>query len=404
MRILFICPYVPSLIRVRSFNFIRTMHKRGHEVTLMVLTPPNEPDSSLGKLREWCKAVYTVPHSRAQVLMNGARGLLSSLPLQASYSYSPAFAAKLKEILAQNTFDVAHIEHIRGYVLADGLEQHLPLVFDAVDSITLLFEKTVKDAPSLKSKLMAQLDLGRTRHFEGQVMTQRFTHTAICSELDKAACVKLGAAAERIYYVLSGVDVEYFQPQNVERDPMQLVFTGKLSYHANIAAATDLVEQIMPLVWKQEPNARLQIIGKDPPESILAYGEKIPNIEVHGFVPDLRPYIAKANVSVCYLRYGVGLTTKTVESMAMGSAVVASPHAVSTLNIQNGREALVGETHQAIADHIVTLIRNPAQARAMGIAARQYVETYQTWDSSVSILENMYAAAGKLWRSKSAHK
>ena len=143
---------------------------------------------------------------------------------------------------------------------------------------------------------------------------------------------------------------------------------------------------------------------KTRPASILAYGEQFPNVEVHGFVPDLRPYIAKANVAVCYVRYGVGLTTKTVESMAMGSAVVATPHAVSTLNVQHGREVMVGDTQQAIADHIVTLIRNPAQARALGVAARQYVETYQTWDRSVSILENMYAEATNLWRSKSAHK
>ncbi len=380
------------------------MKKRGHEVTLMMLTPPGEPETSFDKLREWCKATYTVPHGRNQVLMNGVRGLFSSLPLQASYSYSPDFAVKLKEVLAQNTFDVAHIEHIRGYILADKLEEHLPLVFDAVDSITLLFEKTVKEAPSLKSKLMAQLDLGRTRHFEGHIMTQRFIHTAICSELDKAACVELGASADRLYYVPSCVDVEYFQPQNVERDPLQLIFTGKLSYHANVAAVTDLVEQIMPLVWRQEPNARLQIIGKDPPASILAYGEKLPNVEVHGFVPDLRPYIAKANVAVCYVRYGVGLTTKTVESMAMGSAVVVTPHAVSTLKVEHGREVMMGHNYQALADHIVTLIRNPAQARALGQAARRYVETYQTWDRSVSILENMYTEAGQLWRSQSAHK
>jgi polysaccharide biosynthesis protein PslH len=404
MRVLFICPYIPSLIRVRSFNFIRTMHKRGHEVTLMVLTPPGENESSLDKLREWCKRVYVVPHSRNQVLINAVRGVFSSLPLQASYSYSPAFATKLQQVLAENTFDVAHIEHIRGYVLADGLECQLPLIFDAVDSITLLFEKTVKEAPSFKSKFLAQLDLGRTRYFEGQVMTQRFSHTAICSELDKAACVKLGASANHLYYVPSCVDVEYFQPQAVERDPYQLIFTGKLSYHANIAAVTDLVEQIMPLVWKQEPNARLQIVGKDPPASILAYSEQFPNIEVHGFVPDLRPYIAKANVAVCYVRYGVGLTTKTVESMAMGSAVVATPHAVSTLNVQHGREVMIGDTPEAVAEHIVTLIRNPAQGHMLGQAARQYVETYQTWDGSVSKLENMYAEVANDWRNKAARK
>ena len=34
MRILFVVPYVPSLIRVRPFNLIRRLHARGHHVTV----------------------------------------------------------------------------------------------------------------------------------------------------------------------------------------------------------------------------------------------------------------------------------------------------------------------------------------------------------------------------------
>ena len=57
MRILFIAPYIPSLVRVRSYNFIRTMHERGHEVTLLALVPPGESESSFDELRSWCRAL-----------------------------------------------------------------------------------------------------------------------------------------------------------------------------------------------------------------------------------------------------------------------------------------------------------------------------------------------------------
>jgi len=132
-----------------------------------------------------------------------------------------------------------------------------------------------------------------------------------------------------------------------------------MSYHANIAAVQDLVEKIMPLVWAQEPETKLQVVGKDPGPEIVAMGEADKRIEVTGFVPDIRPYQAKATMAVCYVRYGVGLTNKTIESMAMGTPIVASPHAVSTLKDEFRREVLVGETPEQIAAHIVTLLRAP---------------------------------------------
>jgi glycosyltransferase involved in cell wall biosynthesis len=359
MRILFITPYIPSLIRVRPYNFIRVLSARGHEITLLALQPPGEPFDSLPQLREWCKAVYLVPHTRNQVLLNGLTGLLGETPFQAVYSRSPKFQEVLKTLLHREQFDLVHVEHLRGMVLAEGVKG-LPIVFDSVDSISLLFEKVLKEAPGWKSRLMASLDLERTRRFEGR-LSQRYQHIAICSDLDKQAMVDLGCDPNTLHYVPSCVNIDYFQPQEVERDPLLLIFSGKMSYHANIAASTDLVEQIMPLVWQKQPKVRLQIVGKDPSPIVQSFGNH-PNITVTGYVPDLRPYLAKAAVAVCVVRYGVGLTTKTVEAMAMGTPVVASPHAVSTLKIENGREALVGDSPQALAQHIMVLLASSERA------------------------------------------
>src|SRR5690606_32012470 len=125
-----------------------------------------------------------------------------------------------------------------------------------------------------------------------------------------------------------GVDLDYFQPQDLARNPKRLIFSGKMSYHANIAAAEDLSEKIMPLVWQAEPQANLQIVGKDPAPVILELGEKH-NISVTGYVPDLRPYLAQAAIAVSTVRYGVGIQNKVLEAMAMATPVVCSPQASS---------------------------------------------------------------------------
>lgn len=392
MRILFIVPYIPSLVRVRPYNFIHTLHQRGHELTLVLLQPPGEPDSTLPQLREWAKEVHVVPLKKSQIIRNGLRGLFRSLPLQASYSESPEAEALIRDLVSKNQYDVAHVEHLRGYILIRALGT-LPVVWDTVDSIALLFEKVIQSAPSLKSRLMALLDLNRTRRFEGRI-TDELSEIAICSDLDKRRMVELGANADRLTFVPGCVDVDYFKPMpEIQREPRTLIFSGKMSYHANIAAVQDLVEKIMPLVWAQEPETKLQIVGKDPGPEIVAMGEADKRIEVTGFVPDIRPYQAKATMAVCYVRYGVGLTNKTIESMAMGTPIVASPHAVSTLKDEFRREVLVGETPEQIAAHIITLLRDPQRAAAMGVAGRQYVEAYQRWEYAASLLEQMYARA-----------
>jgi sugar transferase (PEP-CTERM/EpsH1 system associated) len=390
MKILFITPYIPSLVRVRPYNILHALVKRGHEITLAALQPPGDEGEALPTLRQWCSAVHIIPHDRNRTLLNGLAALPGRFPIQAAYSRSPEFARLAQDLLAQRSFDVAHVEHLRGAVLADSLGD-LPVVFDSVDSISLLFEKVLKDAPSLKSRLMAMLDLRRTQIFEGR-LTERFAEVGVTSEVDRQALIRLGSDEKRITVIPNGVDLDYFQPQPIERDPLKLVFTGKMSYHANIAAVEDLVEKMMPLVWKECPNAHLEIVGKDPSPVIQLLGQS-PNITVTGYVPDMRPYLAQAALAISTVRYGVGIQNKVLEAMAMGTPVVCSTQASSALRAEHGRDLLVGNTSEEIAQHILDLLKSPEKRASVGQAGRRYVEQHQTWDSAAALFEALYRKA-----------
>ena len=63
----------------------------------------------------------------------------------------------------------------------------------------------------------------------------------------------------------NGVDTDYFRsPVEIPPKPV-ILFSGKMSYHANVAAAMRLVDAVMPAVWQVRPDALLVIAGKDPP-------------------------------------------------------------------------------------------------------------------------------------------
>jgi polysaccharide biosynthesis protein PslH len=390
MRILFIAPYIPSRVRVRPYNFIKTLVERGHSVTLAALQPPGDGAEDLATLQQWCEAVHIVPHRKLQTLLNAVVALPSAFPIQAAYSRSAAFNGLIRDLVQRNAFDAVHVEHLRGAVLADAL-RGTPTVYDSVDSISLLFSKVLQDAPSLKSRAMAMLDLGRTRRFEGR-LTQRFAQVTVTSAADRQALIELGSTPERITVVPNGVDLEYFCPQTTDRHPLRLVFTGKMSYHANIAAVDDLVAQVMPLVWAQQPNAELYIVGKDPAASVEMLAAD-PRIIVTGTVPDLRPYLASAALAVSTVRYGVGIQNKVLEAMAMATPVVCSSQASSALNTQSGQDILVGDNPQAIADHILALLADAAYRDVIGANGRAYVEAHQSWHAAAAQLETLYTRA-----------
>ncbi len=392
LSILFVAPYPPSLIHVRTYNLIKALAHRGHRITLLYLLPPGESTSPDGITKD-CVASMGVPLSRRQTLLNGLRALPTRRPFQAAYGMSPQMVARIRQTLAAHSFDVAHVEHLRAAEVGRRISG-VPVVFDSVDSISLLFDRLRSSAPTLKSRLMAWLDLARTRHYEARLL-EYFSRVVITSPHDRDALVALSSAPradERISVVANGVDLEYFSPLSMPRDPKTVVFSGKMSYHANIAAGLDLATKIMPAVWQKIPDAKLIIAGKDPSPQLMALGSDA-RITVTGTVPDLRPYLARATVAVSPIRYGVGIQNKVLEAMAMGTPVVSTRQAVSALAVSIGRDILVGDSPEEIADGIISLIENPQQQASIGAAGRDFVVQHHSWYAAAETLETVYRAA-----------
>jgi glycosyltransferase involved in cell wall biosynthesis len=391
VKILFLSPYVPSQIRVRPYNFIRALARRGHQITLICSSGKGE-EQALTEIRSHCAKLIHVPLTSRRMLANALRALPSGLPLQATLNLDPELLRAIRAEVAQGSYDVAHIEHLRGSALKQGLA-NLPTLLDSVDSISLLFERTVRSSPSWKSRLMARLDLQRTRAYEA-AYTRNYDQVIVSSPEDAASLEELrsthGHLSRRSPVVIAnGVDLHYFAPQQLARQPGTIVFSGKMGYHANEAAALFLVQEIMPLIWARLPEAHVTIAGSSPPASVLALKHDA-RVEVTGFLPDLRPVIAQAAVAACPLRYGVGIQNKVLEAMAMETPVVAARQAARALSAIDGRDLLLATTAEEYAQALLTLLENQQRAAAIGVAGRRYVEQYHDWDVAAERLELLY--------------
>ncbi len=398
MNILFVAPYTPSPIRVRPYQFIRHLAQRGHTITLVSAA---DNAAALTELWTICRRVVAVPVRRTDHLLAYARAVPSELPLQAAHCLTPAMVAAVTHEIKQSEHHVIHIEHLRAAEIVRAALRQCgdgpPAVLDAVDSITLLFERTLRRGANLSSRLRALADLARTRRYEA-AYPHRFAAIAVTSPEDRWALMTLNRALNRpggspIIVAPNGVDLTYFQAYTGPRQPHHLVFTGKMSYHANEAAARYLIEEIMPRVWVKRAEVTVTLAGAEPGPRLRAYARD-PRITVTGAVPDLRPYLTEATLAVAPIRYGVGVQNKVLEAMATATPVITTRQATVALSAQPGHDLVVAEDANNFADTILTLLADNERRAAIGQAGRMYVERHHNWQQSVSRLEAVYASAG----------
>ncbi len=184
----------------------------------------------------------------------------------------------------------------------------------------------------------------------------------------------------------NGIDLDFYDPgaafRPLDSAPRALLtFTGQMDYAPNVDAVAWFVDQVLPKL----PDAHLAIVGRNPARKVQKLAG--PRVTVTGGVPDVRPWLAAADVVVAPLRIARGIQNKVLEAMAMARPVVASPAAFEGIEAEPGRDLLVADTAAAMARDIRSLLNKPVEAAALGQRARSLVERSYRWDARLAPLD-----------------
>ena len=402
MNIAFVVPYVPNKIRTRPYNLIRHLAKAGHTVVVFTVGSGEREQADAVALQAECSKVYFQKVPAWRSVVNCLAALPTRAPLQSMYSWDAELARQLTSVLTGRDplFDVVHVEHLRGSKYGRHVTSDLPgipVVWDSVDCISHLFEQAGRNGSTFFGRIVTQFELGRTRRAEAELI-RFFDHVLTTSVADKNALLDLPSAdghPSPLSVLPGGVDLDYFHTNpDLQPEPDTLVFSGKMSYHANIAMASHLVREIMPRIWQKRPQVRLIIAGKDPSRTIIEFGAN-PLIEVTGTVKDIRPFLWKSAVAVVPLVYGAGIQNKIIEAMACGTPVVTNSRALSALHVTPGRDVLVGDDADSFASQILRLLENPNLRMEVGRAGGDYVKKHHDWIQITGQLVDIYKQAAE---------
>ncbi|MEA3388934.1 TIGR03087 family PEP-CTERM/XrtA system glycosyltransferase [Sphingobium sp. CCH11-B1] len=213
--------------------------------------------------------------------------------------------------------------------------------------------------------------------------------SAFVSEAEAALFRKAsGFGPDRIVAIENGVALDYFDPaapfDRVDKgDGPLLVFTGQMDYRPNIEAVESFARDTLPIVREAYPDARFAIVGRNPSPAVQALAT-LPGVIVTGSVPDVRGWLAAADVVVAPLRIARGIQNKVLEAMAMARPVVASPQAAEGIDAQNGAHLLVAADAPNEAAAIVALLADRTYAAKLGAAGRNRMEQRYRWSATLA--------------------
>jgi glycosyltransferase involved in cell wall biosynthesis len=241
----------------------------------------------------------------------------------------------------------------RGRVIADG-----PLA--AITLAPLAGERAViYNAHNLESGFRHELgeQMGtreQLRAFERGLL-QRAAESWMVSDADIDAARELCPEAA-LRYVPNVVDVAAIEPVSPRVDAHRALFIGNFSYPPNVLALRFLLDEVLPRVWAQLPEAQLLLVGgglQDEPA-----GD--PRVQRLGFVEDLRSAYAQASCAVVPLLVGGGSPLKLIEALAYGLPVLATPRAAAGLRITDGVDCVIADGAERYAEALLRVLRDGA--------------------------------------------
>ena len=392
MKVLFVChrvPYPPKRGgKIRPFNIIKHLTEQGHRVTVASLArSPVELEEAQG-LAGYCErmVVEVIPDWIAWPRM--VAWLPTTRPSSFAYFYSPALARRLDEELGGGGYDLlfTHCSSVAPYVRAARGPLRV-LDYGDIDSQKWREYAQHRPQPLATGYKLEAVKLERT-----ELLLSQYADLCTGTTAGELASLRALGVSTPSDWFPNGVDATFFSPDGSDYDPALVAFVGRMDYFPNQQAVLTFAGTILPLLQRRRPEVRFEIVGADPPERIRRLAS-LPGVSVTGSVPDIRPYVRRAALTVAPLEIARGTQNKILESMAIGVPVVCSRQAAAGVDAVAGEHLLVAQTAGEYVDAIASLVGSREARMRLAAAARQRAMTHHSWPASMRRLDGLLATA-----------
>ncbi len=279
--------------------------------------------------------------------------------------------------LARETPDAVYLDHLDPFVFQPLVPEGVPIIADLHNVYSRLTDRVADEHRGPKrvylrreAKLLARIEQ-RVSRAADVVMT-------VSSEEQQTF---RGLGGRDVRLVPNGVDCAAYSPLPTGRteEVPTLLYLGAMSWQPNAKAAEFLAREVLPKVRDHYPDARLQLVGRNPGASVLAL-RQLPGVEVAANVPDVGVYLERASLLAVPLDSGGGTRLKILEAFAAGLPVVSTSIGCEGIDATHGEHLWIAERDR-FAEALCDAIARPDLAARLAASARELAWNQYDWNA-----------------------
>ncbi len=366
-------------------NIFKEYVALGHNVTFCAYSGKEierryiEEASQFGDIR-------IIKHSTGNTPARILSSLFIKASLYTSKHYDKELLPQFDKIISEKHFDVIHCDHSAMMPIALYLKRKysIPIALRLHNIEWTIWDRYASVLPNWHpKKWFINSQSNKLKRDEIKYYSIADVCFAITEEDKKRAQAMTTKA--NVCIATAGVNLNEWKPdKEINKSEHTLVLATNYDWVHNVDGVIWFIENVFPIVKKEYPAAKLQLIGKNPPERLKEYNGN--GVVVLGFVPSVKEFLSSANVYIAPLFVGGGIRIKILEAMAMQLPVVATPVSAEGIKATEEDGLYVSCDANKNAEYICNLLADKHLALQKGQLARKFIEEYHTWKKSVSIM------------------
>ncbi len=377
MNILFLTTILLSKNRnggeVASQCFIDSLREGGHEVKVVGYLRKGDIFEHNSQNTIVVEERYTeTSKNKVYPLIWFILSILLNLPYSAAKYYSSKYKQIVKQLLATDKYDLVIIDHSQLSWLKNVVNSQTKLIFVAHNIEHENYQENSRNASNLVAKSVYQR--------EATLMAKQEN--------------KLAMKAEQVW-TLTHYDAKYFAkfkstnqvkvfslppskgklPNKPPKKQCDIGLLASWSWQANREALQWFLDKVYPLL---PTDFSIQVAGK----GAEWLKEKYPQINYLGVVPDAQEFMAQAKVFAIPTLSGGGIQIKTLDALASGSAIVATPVALRGIE-KLPATVKVAQNPEEFAHCLKTVVTSPTSNQDFAKSRHWYHQRQEQFDTEL---------------------
>lgn len=388
MKILFLAQQLPYPLdsggKIKSYHVIEALARK-HAITIVSFIRSKKEDKYIWRLNSFADRVETCLIKRSSIrnIYYLTRSLLTSKSFVMKRDQVRQMRGKINRLLELDNYDVIHIDHLQMAQYVDDTCRSFTFL-DQHNVESMIWKRISENSNGLR-KLFARNEARKLQRFEAEACSNSDLVLTV-TERDKEILSSLTNNRARIQVVPIGVDCDYFKPMEASEKNPTITFVGTMFWPPNIECVLKFHRETFPLICKEIPEVKFKIVGSRPSKKVQNFARD-KNVEVTGYVDDVRPLMAESSVFIVPLLSGSGMRVKILNAMSMGIPVVTTSIGCEgiegLISVDSGESAdeniWIADTPEEFAGAVATVMSNKELSLRLSRNARQLMLKKYDW-------------------------